>query len=189
MISRATADENRYSDFVERATTAFRRRIVELVESSSLPDETPEDLGERAGLAAAAASVWSEHVGPFVDTDGVMTLLGGVSKQAVSQRVRAGRLLALRTESGRLVYPLWQFRDGKLLAGLAEVLDTAGYDPQRPASGWTLASWLCTVDAELGGAPRSRLAIGQTDEVLRAAHDVRAELGTDETVAPAAGAA
>jgi hypothetical protein len=189
MTSRAAGSSNRHSEFVERATTAFRRRIVELLETSTLPVETPEELGERAGLTAAAASVWSEHAGPFVDSEGVMALLGGVSKQAVSQRVRAGRLLALRTESGRLVYPLWQFLDGEPVDGLAEVLDAAGYDSQSKTIAWTLASWLCTEDPELGGSPRSLLAGGQIDEVLQAARDVRAELGMDETAAAARGAA
>jgi len=180
---------NQHSEFVERATTAFRKRIGELLETSSLPAEAPEELGERAGLTAAAACVWSEHVGPFVDSEGVMTLLGGVSKQAVSQRVRAGRLLALRTESGRLVYPLWQFLDGEPVDGLAEVLDAAGYDPLRKTIAWTLASWLCTEDPELGGSPRSLLAGGQIDKVLQAARDVRAELGMDEAAAAARGVA
>jgi hypothetical protein len=189
MSSRTTKSSDRRSEFVERATAAFRRRMAGLLESSILPGETPEELGERAGLTAAAASVWSQHVGPFIDSDGVMTLLGGVSKQAVSQRVRSGRLLALRTESGRLVYPLWQFPDGGLLDGLAEVLDAAGYDPQRKTTAWTLASWLCTEDAELGGSPRALLAAGHVDEVLQAARDVRAELGMEETAAAARGAA
>lgn len=189
MSFRSIADADRHHEFVERATTAFRRRVAELIDASSLPREKPEELGERAGLAAAAASIWSEHVGPFVDTDGVMALLGGISKQAVSQRVQGRRLLALRTGSGRLVYPLWQFREANPLPGLAEVLNAAGYDPQRPTTGWTLASWLCTADTALGDKPRALLAHGDIDAVLKAAEDLRAELGVDETAAPAAGAA
>lgn len=188
MVDSASTPD-RQEQFVERATRAFRKRMVELIDASDLPREAPEALGERAGLAAAAASVWSEHAGPFLDTDGVMTLLGGVSKQAVSQRVRARRLLALRTGSGRLVYPLWQFLDAEPLPGLAKVLDVAGYDPQRPTTGWTLASWLCTEDTELGGEPRALLARGRIDPVLRAARDLRSELGADEAAAPATGAA
>ncbi len=178
----------RRSDFVERATAAFRRRLLELVAGAGLPAEEPESLGERAGLAAAAAAVWSEHVGPFLDTEGVMALLDGVSKQAISQRVRGGRLLALRTGSGRLVYPLWQFQDGEPLPGLAETLAAAGYDPERPATGWTIASWMCTEDPALGAAPRRLLAAGSLEPVLRAAHEVASELGTGELAASAAAA-
>ncbi len=169
--------------FVERATAAFRRRLTELVESAGLPREEPEALGERAGLAAAASALWTDHAGPFLDTEGVSALLDGVSKQAVSQRVRGRRLLALQTGSGRLVYPLWQFHDGTPLPGLAEVLATAGYDPGRPVTGWTVASWLATDDPDLGGAPRALLAAGRLEPVLAAARDVRDESGADERAA------
>lgn len=168
-------------EFVERATAAFRQSLVALLESSGIPEDEPESLGERAGLAAAATAVWTEEVGPFLDTDGVRRILGGVTKQAVSERVRSGRLLALRTGSGRLVYPLWQFLEGELLPGLPEVLGTAGYEAQRPSTGWTIASWLATEDPDLGNeTPRELLAAGRLEPVLAAARDVRVELGTDE---------
>jgi len=181
--------EARASDFVERATDAFRRRLAELVGDGGLPAEAPETLAERAVLASAAAAVWTEHAGPFVDTQGVMSLLGGVTKQAVSQRVKGGRLLALRTGSGRTVYPLWQFRSGDVLAGLPEVLRTAGVDAARETTGWSLASWLVTEDPDLGGSPRDLLLAGRLEPVLRAARDVRAGLGTDERAAATAEAA
>jgi hypothetical protein len=169
--------------FIDRATAAFRRSLAALVATAGLPREEPEPLGERAGLAAAAGALWSDHVGPFLDTDGVMALLDGVSKQAVSQRVRGRRLLALQTGSGRLVYPLWQFDETGPLPGLAEVLDAAGYDPGRPPTGWTVASWLATDDPDLGASPRALLAAGRLEPVLAAARDVRFELGTDELAA------
>jgi len=166
--------------FVDRATSAFRRRLAVLVATAGLPREEPEPLGERAGLAAAATALWTDHVGPFLDTEGVMALFDGVSKQAISQRVHGRRLLALQTGSGRLVYPLWQFQSGAPMPGLAEVLEAAGYDPRRPSTGWTVASWLATDDPDLGGSPRGLLAAGHLEPVLAAARDVRFELGTDE---------
>ncbi len=170
-------------EFVARATEVFGRRLAELVGRGGVPEEAPEALAERAVLASAAAVVWTEHAGPFVDTQGVRTLLGGVTKQAVSQRVHGGRMLALRTGSGRTVYPLWQFRSGDVLAGLAEVLRRAGYDPDRATTGWSLASWLVTEDPDLGGSPRDLLLAGRVEPVLRAARDLRAALGTDELAA------
>ena len=127
-----------------------------------------------------ATTVWTDHLGPFLDTEGVSALLHGVSKHAVWQRVRGRRLLALKTGSGRLVYPLSQFRDGAPLPGLADVLTAAGYDPARPATGWAVASWLATHDPDLGGTPRALLAAGRLEPVLAAAHDMRVELGTEE---------
>lgn len=188
-MDRSLALDAGATDFVDRATRAFRRRLTELVGTGGLPDEPPETLGERAVLASAAAAVWTEHVGPFLDSRGVMTLLGGVTRQAVSQRVKGGRLLALRTGSGRTVYPLWQFREGDVVTGLAEVLGVAGYEPDRPSTGWTLASWLVTDDPSLGGSPRELLFAGRVDPVLEAAREVRAELGTDERTAVSSEAA
>lgn len=174
--------------FIDLASEAFRRRLTELVESAGLPVEAPEPLGDRAGLTAAAGALWTDHAGPFLDSEGAAAILGGVSKQAISQRVHSRRLLALRTGSGRLVYPLWQFHNGAPLPGLAEVLATAGYDPDLPTTGWTLASWLCTEDPELGGSPRELLAAGHLEPVLAAAGDLRWELGVDERAAVPTGA-
>ena len=130
-----------------------------------------------------ATTAWNDHVGPFLDTEGVSALLDGVSKRAVWQRVRGRRLLALKTSSGRLVYPLWQFRDGAPLPGLADILVAAGYDPARPVTGWTVACWLATGDPDLGGSPSALLVAGRLEPVLAAARDVRVELGTDEQAA------
>jgi hypothetical protein len=54
-------------------------------------------------------------------TDEVRQLLGGVTRQAVSQRVRNKRLLSMEI-SGKSWFPDWQFADGRLVAGLPEVI-------------------------------------------------------------------
>jgi hypothetical protein len=54
-------------------------------------------------------------------TDEVRELLGGISRQAVSQRVRSGRLMAIEI-SGRSWFPDWQFVDGRLVDGLPQVV-------------------------------------------------------------------
>jgi len=54
-------------------------------------------------------------------TDQVREFLGGVSRQAVSQRVRNDRLLSMEI-SGRSWFPDWQFVGGRPVAGLAEVI-------------------------------------------------------------------
>lgn len=96
-----------------------------------------------------------KYAGPFTDTEGVRKLLGGVTKQAVSQRLRQRRLLGLSlaadgTARDRLVYPLWQFRPSVLRA-LPKVLAAAGFDPDRPVTGWRIAHWLTNTSDVLGG--------------------------------------
>ncbi len=54
-------------------------------------------------------------------TEQVRELLGGISRQAVSQRVRNQRLMAIEI-SGRSWFPDWQFVDGRLVDGVAAVV-------------------------------------------------------------------
>lgn len=54
-------------------------------------------------------------------TDDVRGMLGGVSRQAVSQRVRNKRLMSMEI-SGKSWFPDWQFAGGRPVAGLPEVL-------------------------------------------------------------------
>lgn len=128
----------------------------------------------QAAVPSAAGSAWADAVGPFYDTDGACAALGGVSEQALRGRVNARQLLGLRLApdgSGRdrMVYPTWQF-DGPLLRVLPPVLTAAGYDPQRPATGWTIAAWFTTPDPRLDGlTPAQALAAGHPDRVLAAA--------------------
>lgn len=179
-------------DFVRAATAAYRVRLEALTGALGVPAADPQAAGERAAAVTAAGIAWNDAVGPFLDTDGVRSMLGGPSRQAVADRVRHRRLLALRTAEGggraRLLYPLWQF-DGQTLATLPRVLAAAGYDPTERTHGWHVASWLSTPDPVLGGRrPRDLLATGQADGVLAAAADVRYELGVDELAAGHAGA-
>jgi hypothetical protein len=63
-------------------------------------------------------------------TDEVREMLGGISRQAVSQRVRGNRLMAIEI-SGKSWFPDWQFRDGRPVPGLPQViraLHEAGQD-------------------------------------------------------------
>lgn len=136
---------------------------------------------DQAARAAAdrlldTAQLWEKHLGGFYDTAGVRHLLARngtpISRQAVSKR---RDLLALKTGSGRVVYPLFQFADGRPVDGLADVLEMV---PERLASRWTLASWLVTPQAELHGErPVDMLADGYPQPVVRAAQRWAATMG------------
>lgn len=128
---------------------------------------------EAAARAAAdslldTAALWEEHLGGFYDTHGVRRLLARdgepVSRQAVAKRKG---LLALHTGSGRVVYPIFQFVDGRPVEGLADVLEAL---PERDVSRWSLASWLVTPQPELDDErPVDVLADGYPQPVVRAA--------------------
>ena len=160
-------------DWVDEASEAFGAALAELVGPRPLRID-PARTGRRAALRAIAGTVWTDEVGPFYDTDGVTTLLGGVSKQAVNDRVRRHRLLALRTGSGRLVYPAAQFDGHRVVDGLGAVLDVLVPDD---AEAWMVASWLSTSDPALDDrSPLDALRSGERNAVLVAARQLAATL-------------
>lgn len=169
-------------DFVEQATAAYCSELEALLaDHGATVDTDPQLAGVRGAVASAAEQVSADAIGPFLDTAGVMAMLGGVTKQAVSERVRGRRLLALRMgPDGRSYrFPLWQF-DGATLAVLPGVLEAVGYRPEVVWHGGLVAAWLCADDEQLGGLrPRDLLAAGQDEEVLESTGDVRAELGSE----------
>lgn len=159
--------------WIDEAAAAFESALVELV-GERRPQLDAAEAGRRAALKAVAGAMWTDEVGPFYSTEGVMTLLGGVSKQAVSDRVRRHRLLALRTGSGRLVYPAAQFHDQRVIDGLGEVLDVLVPDDTEA---WMVASWLTTADPELHGrTPIDALRSGDRTEVIHAARELAGAL-------------
>ncbi len=131
-------------------------------------------VGNVAALEAVAGTLWNDVAGPFFDSDGVRALLGDITKQAVSDRVRRHRLLGLRTGSGRLVYPTFQFDGRRVVPGLPEALTVIAPDDTE---GWYVASWFTTSDAALGDrSPIEALRQGDLRAVLPAARDVAASL-------------
>ena len=173
------------ADYARRSAEAYERHLREQAERHGTPELDPEMAGRRAAALTAAGQAWADDAGPFFDTEGARAALGGVSKQAVSQRVGERRLLGLRLApdgSGqrRLVYPAWQFRPG-VLRHLPAVLDAAGYDPRRAVTGWAIAAWLTTPDDRVDGlTPVELLQADHLAPVLAVAREVRASLGTDE---------
>jgi hypothetical protein len=155
--------------WVNTATAAFEDALAELI-GEQRPLTDPAEAGRRAALDAVAGSMWAENVGPFYDTESVMMLLGNVTKQAIHDRVRRHRLLALRTASGRLVYPAAQFQRRQVVAGLGDVLDVLLPDDTEA---WVVAAWLTSPDPDLDGeTPVAALKAGRIAEVVQAARDV-----------------
>ena len=170
---------------IDRSVKAFEDELRRQVAIHGPLTGDPAELGRRAARAVAAGAAWSAEVGPFYDTAGAQEALGGVSKQAVSARATAGRLLALRlapdgTARDRLVYPVWQFVPA-VLRHLPRVLAAAGHEPERDTSGWTIATWLTTPDPRFGDrTPLELMRADHVDQVLAAASDVAHALGTAE---------
>jgi hypothetical protein len=90
----------------------------------------PDALPKRVGLSEAARDVNARRVAYSREQffaqayrgEEVRARLGGISRQALNQRVRAGRLLAM-TAANTSWFPDWQFSaDGGVVPGLGGVL-------------------------------------------------------------------
>lgn len=88
----------------------------------------------------------NDRLGVFYSVDRVMQVLGGISRQAVNERVQKNRLLRVRTSDNVLVFPAFQFTElGELRPGMSDLLKillSTGEDP------WTVAYWLTSEIAE-----------------------------------------
>lgn len=171
------------SPFAARVTGLVLQGLSELEESyqaqgRSLEEVTPAlELARRMLATVPSPSRWDELLGPFYTTTQVAKLLGGISRQAVMDRVQRRTLLGLKTADGVWVYPRFQLdENNQVLPGLASVLQA--FDPQE-VDEWTLAAWLVSPHRSLGG----RSAIDwlreerEPEAVLALARDAARRLG------------
>lgn len=145
------------------AAAAFRAQLWQRLESGveerldQLADagDLAKALGDPAGVADRMIATLpvvrhdlDVELGPFYDTAG-LSAWWGVSRQALSDRVRRGTLLACRTGDGHLVYPAFQFaRDGSVRPG---ILEAVAVFQRHTVDGWTAAVWLTSPSPGLDG--------------------------------------
>lgn len=119
-----------------------------------------------------SAPRWSDpHIydeyGPFYVTTGLVEWLK-ISRQAIAQRAKEARLLAVRTADNHTLYPAWQFdpttrQVPKALQDVLAMLLPAAATP------WTAAVWLCTPLDPNGDDAIAEIKAGLGDRVLRRA--------------------
>jgi hypothetical protein len=154
--------------FLRRATSALER-ISANVPAKDLADalSAPTDAGSLAQLLSRSDMVGAaindldplvpalarnvehrqnlvERAGGTVSAEDAGRMLG-ISRQAVDKRRRAGTLLAVR-EGSDWRYPLCQFDQGEVIAGISDVVrDFAAAGP------WIALDFLLAADTALGG--------------------------------------
>lgn len=123
----------------DAAAAAFRETLEGLDLTGAEPElRNQRELGRRAALMAVADVVWDRHLGPMLDGAAVRRLLGIRTRQALSDRVHKGRILAVPRRDGRLDYPVFQFDGARVRPGIAPIVALfrdAGVDEH------TIASW------------------------------------------------
>ena len=179
---RSAADVDAYAEeMAELLKSRIRRAVPAQGGAIALP--SPEDLVQRevatgAGIddphaEALTDSALVDTVGPSWSTKKLRAELGGISPQAVHQRVARGTLWALPTSDGAAAFPTFQFvrRNGRLetkrgLQVMFKIL--RGEDP------WAVAVLMQTPAPELEGASpvEWERSGGSIDALEHLAHDV-----------------
>lgn len=118
-----------------------------------------------------SASEWYKHLGGFYDLEGVCRLLGSEGRPLSECTVLERKdLFTLKTGSGKIVYPRFQFRGRTPIHGIDKVLEVL---PEDPIDRWIVASWFVTPQKDLHGQkPIDVLAYGCQETVVEAARDI-----------------
>lgn len=115
---------------------------------------------------------WAEIIGPCYRSTSLARALGWTNDQ-VAEAAASLRVLELLTGDGVLLYPAFQVHDGRVIDGLAEVLQVLS---SGTGGSWTWAQWLnARVDDESGEeAPSAieQLRARQFIDVMRDARHV-----------------
>lgn len=138
-------------------------RVLEFPEVlEALSSEDPLADARIRGLEARAEILEAE--GGTVSADEAAGLLG-ISREAVNQRRRAGKLLALSTGRRGYRYPVWQFgeEEGGVLPGFEQTLKSLGIQGQ-----WGRAAFFLGGSALLDGVRPLELLRGGSPEDIEA---------------------
>ena len=152
------------------------RRVGRLVSEAPSPsraaiekaDYEPDARSRALLRGVEIARTDLKAAGGAFDLEQVQSLLHGVSRQRVMERVKEGTLLAVPGPSNRRRYPTVQFTREGVVAGLREV--QAALPTRNP---WAVLNFFVQPDDRLDGqAPIAVLKAGDVDRVVAAARGV-----------------
>lgn len=123
------------------------------------PMMTPRDQAQKDAAAAAGLTLLLAKDGGSVDPKAA-ALLCGCSEAALRAAAGEGQVIAIRDETGRVRFPVWQFGPlGGVLPGIKEVL--AILAPRTRIDGLTPMIFFLNPTARLGGrSPIQALRLG-----------------------------
>lgn len=135
---------------------------VTRLQSAGTPLPEPEQLAEllRATLPDTPSGLDPHYapLSPFYDSRGAAHQLGGITKQALSDRRRCGSVLAMRAGDGTWLYPAWQFTG----AGAVHPSLVPALRALKPLDRWAAGVWLVGEHPDLDGrCPRAALGDGE----------------------------
>ena len=168
---------------IEAVLEALRSRHDDLEVAQLLVLAANRNLTEtrrpRSALAAAmvrgvvARGNLKEEEGGSVSAEEARAFMGGITKQAVLDRYKKGRLLGWReTRQNAVRFPVWQFTPQGVLPGLEDVIAILRRSPS--VNDWGLVLFFLNKREALGGErPLDVLRRGDVKAVTAAAEDYR----------------
>ncbi|MFJ3797669.1 hypothetical protein ACIPSJ_15395 [Streptomyces sp. NPDC090088] len=106
-------------------------------------------LGQQAAQSVLAPMIWAASVGEMIDTSR-LSLMMGVSRQALAKRVAAGRLLGLPGR-GTTHFPVWQFRPDWSVSPDATDIFKIFREALGHLDPYAVSAWINTASSELNG--------------------------------------
>lgn len=161
-------------DDQESAKAEFQRELMRALEveaAERLPHMglsvmmlSATEVASRMFDAIPDSNTYSDTIGSFYDTPGLIKLRGG-TRQNLYKQSAAGKLLSMKSAEGDIVYPAFQFTTGiKTLPGLTDVISALRLGFTDP---WDIALWLTTKTRVFGGKSAAELLrAGHINEVL-----------------------
>lgn len=153
------------TDIAMPTSSAFEKFVRILTTKETLEKLAPSDPLSAArlkGVQVKRELIYGD--GHPLTSEGVASLLH-LSRQAIDKRRKKGQLLAVSLGRRGYLYPIWQFREDKVLPGIERVL--AELETSDP---WSQLMFLKTGDIRLDGAtPLECLQAGEIDRVVWAA--------------------
>lgn len=162
--------ENLLDELAERHGAADLARLVAIASlRRGAARDGPRGLAQALHRGIAAREELREAEGGTFSVEAARPFLGGISRQAVLERFKNGRLVGWRASRQNAVrLPVWQFTDSGLLPGLEETLALLRRDPDLDA--WGIALFFLTPRPALDGRrPLDLLRDGRADRVREAA--------------------
>jgi hypothetical protein len=147
------------------AATSDIDALLRVLDQPQVLDESPDADVLAARVRGALARRWLLTAEGGVSTASELGKILGLTRQAIDNRRKGGRLLALDAAKRGFLYPIWQVEDGRVLPGLeAVLLELHDFDP------WMQAAFFLNPNAFLGDeSPLTELRRGHLDRVLAAA--------------------
>lgn len=164
-----SALENRADQSAGEVLDRVRPQLAAYLAEAEGESLTVEELAQRMLDAIPRRSVLDLRAGPFHRRADVSALLG-VSRQAVHERVKRGRMLAVDTADGTRLFPTFQFEGGRVHPEVANAIEALSH---AAVDGWTIALWLT---ADHGGVTALAALKSGSREMVR---DILAEAEDD----------